>query len=595
MTAAADPARPDPFAEVDAAADRFLEGRHIPGVAYAVVLHGGLLHVRGIGTLRVGEEAPPDANSVFRIASMTKSFTAAAILSLRDDGLLGLDDPVARHVPDLAGLGGRTADAPPITIRHLLTMSAGFPTDDPWGDRQQGLDLHRFAELLRAGPGLAWPAGVRFEYSNLGYGILGRVISHAAGAEYQDVVRTRLLEPLVMTATTFEQDAVPPARLAKGYLWRDDAYVLEPVDPYGALASMGGVFTSLRDLARWVDFFTDAFPPRDDPEGPYPLSRASRREMQQAHRTIPPWLAAASPDTVDLQSMAYGYGLDVIEDLAGGRIVGHSGGYPGFGSHMRWQIASGLGVVLLGNHRYTPATALGRSLLRVALEGTPAVAPPRRIAPTSAVERAMAVVESLLNGWDDEVAASAFAMNVDLDEPLERRRAEIERLQAAHGRLAVDPDEPATSLSSFDRTWWLRGERGRVRAEILLSPEPQPRIQALNLTSAPEPPVPLTDLAGVVVRAISDGPWGTLPDDLTVALAPAVDQVALERAIRAAGARFGPVALGAVTAGSETSATWRLRSDRGDLTLRIERDPATGTCSAVDLQTVDTEPPILAD
>ena len=292
---------------------------------------------------------------------MTKSFTAATVLSLRDAGLLGLDDPVARHVPDLAGLRGPTADAPPITIRHLLTMSAGFPTDDPWGDRQQGLDLDRFAEFLRAGPGLAWTPGVRFEYSNLGYGILGRVISSAAGAEYKDVVRTRLLEPLGMTATTFEQDEVPPARLAHGYLWRDDAYVLEPVDPYGALASMGGVFSSLRDLARWVGFFGDAFPPRDDPEAPDLLSRASRREMQQGHRTIPPWLAAGPPDVVDLQSMAYGYGLDVIEDLVAGRIVCHSGGYPGFGSHMRWQIASGLGVVVLGNHRYTPATALGRS------------------------------------------------------------------------------------------------------------------------------------------------------------------------------------------------------------------------------------------
>ena len=235
-------------------------------------------------------------------------------------------------------------------------MSAGFPTDDPWGDRQQGLDLDRFAELLRAGPQLAWTPGVRFEYSNLGYGILGRVISNAAGAEYKDVVRTRLLEPLGMTATTFEQDEVPPPGSPTATCGATTAYVLEPVDPYGALASMGGVFTSLRDLARWVGFFTDAFPPRDDPEGPYPLSRASRREMQQAHRTIPPWLAAATPDVVDLQSMAYGYGLDVIEDLVAGRIVCHSGGYPGFGSHMRWQMASGLGVVVLGNHRYTPAT-----------------------------------------------------------------------------------------------------------------------------------------------------------------------------------------------------------------------------------------------
>ena len=599
MTATADPTRSGAFDAVDAvdaAADRFLVGRKIPGVAYAVVLHGELLHVRGIGTLRVGEDAPPDADSVFRIASMTKSFTAATVLSLRDAGLLGLDDPVGLHVPDLTEFRGPTADSPPITIRHLLTMSAGLPTDDPWGDRQQGLDLDRFAELLRAGPALAWTPGVRFDYSNLAYGILGRVISGAAGAEYREVVRDRLFEPLGMTATTFDLDPVPPARLAHGYLWRDGAYLDEPVDPYGALASMGGVFSSLRDLARWVDFFTDAFPPRDDPEGPYPLSRASRREMQQAHRTIPPWLAAAAPDAVvDLQSMAYGYGLDVIDDLVGGRIVAHSGGYPGFGSHMRWQLASGLGVVVLGNHRYAPATPLGRVLMRVLLEERPAIAEPRRIGPSPATERAMTVVESLLAEWDDDLAATTFAMNVELDEPLVRRRAEMERLRSEHGRLERDPADPAISNSSFDRTWWLKGERGRVQVEVLLSPEPEPRIQALNLTSAPEPSQALADLATLVVRAVSEGPWGSLPAELTGILGPEVDQIALERAIRAAGARFGPVSLGSVTAGSDTSATWRLLGDRGPLTLHLEIEPPTGRCTAVELQTVDTEPPILAD
>ena len=253
-------------------------------------------------------------------------------------------------------------------------MSAGFPTDDPWGDRQQGLDLERFAELLRAGPSVTWTAGVRFEYSNLGYGILGRVITNVAGAEYQDVVRERLIEPLGLTATTFELDDVPTERLAHGYVWRDDAYEPEPFDPYGALASMGGIFSSLRDLARWVGRFTDAFPPRDEPDDGLPLSRATRREMQQASRTVPPSLAATSPDVVELESDAYGFGLDVIDDLTAGRIVGHSGGYPGFGSHMRWHPASGLGVVVSANHRYAYASLLGRQLLAALLVARPAVA-----------------------------------------------------------------------------------------------------------------------------------------------------------------------------------------------------------------------------
>ena len=122
-----------------------------PGLAYGVVHGDELIHARGLGTLRVGEDATPDARSVFRIASMTKSFTAATVLSLRDEGRLRLDDPIAEYVPELATCRYPTTDSPRITIRHLLTMTAGFPTDDPWGDRQQGLDLGAFSQLLAAG------------------------------------------------------------------------------------------------------------------------------------------------------------------------------------------------------------------------------------------------------------------------------------------------------------------------------------------------------------------------------------------------------------------------------------------------------------
>jgi CubicO group peptidase (beta-lactamase class C family) len=106
----------DALRAADAVADAFLAGRHVPGVAYGVVVGGELIHTRGIGTLRVGEAAPPDADSVFRIASMTKSFTAATVVALRDEGRLALDDPIAHHVPELAALRGPTDDSPPVTV-----------------------------------------------------------------------------------------------------------------------------------------------------------------------------------------------------------------------------------------------------------------------------------------------------------------------------------------------------------------------------------------------------------------------------------------------------------------------------------------------
>ena len=98
------------------------------------------MHAAGFGRRSLGGPAP-DERTVFRIASMSKSFTASAIMLLRDAGALALDDPAASYVPELAGWVNGAADAGPLTIRHLLTMTAGFPTDDPWGDRQQGLPL----------------------------------------------------------------------------------------------------------------------------------------------------------------------------------------------------------------------------------------------------------------------------------------------------------------------------------------------------------------------------------------------------------------------------------------------------------------------
>ncbi len=596
MTSMSDPARASALEQADAVADRFLAGRKIPGIVYGVVLAGELIHVRGIGTLRIGEDVTPDADSVFRIASMTKSFTAATILLLRDDGRLGLDDSVARHVPELVDLRGPTADLPALTLRHLLTMSAGFPTDDPWGDRQQGLDLERFAELLRSGPTFAWTPGTRFDYSNLGYGILGRVISNVAGREYRDVVEERLLGPLGMAATTFQLEAVPADRLAQGYLWRDEAYVTEPFDPYGALASMGGIYTSVRDLARWIGGFTDAFPPRDDPEGGHPLCRASRREMQQGHRSIPPSIAGGTPDgMIEFESSGYGYGLFVYEDLRYGRIVGHSGGYPGFGSNMRWQPASGLGVVVLMNHRYGPATLLADALLRSVLASGPAVSTPRRLVAAPALQAARRAVETLLAEWDDALAADTFAMNVDLDEPVARRRTEIERLRTLHGRLVADPDEPETLLSSLDLSWWMRGERGRVKVAVLMSPEPRPRIQDLALTSVPEPSAEASSAADRIVVALSNGAAGPLSEAAGLALAAVVDRDALERSARAAAVRFAPLRLGPVVASSEVSSTWRVLGDRGELTLRIDRDQTTGEVTVVELKTVALELPNHAD
>lgn len=567
MTALADALR-----AADAVADAFLAGKHIPGVAYGVVVNGELVHSRGIGTIRAGEDARPDADSVFRIASMTKSFTAATLISLRDDGLVGLDEPIATYVPELASLRSPTKDAPAISVRHLLTMASGLATDDPWGDRQQGLDLDRFRKLLGGDLTFAWTPGTRFEYSNLGYGILGRLISNVGGGEYKDVVRRRILEPLEMGATNYVESEVPPDRLAHGYLWRDGAFLEEPMDPYGALASMGGVFTSIRDLARWVGFFCDAYPPRDDPETG-PLSRASRREMQQAAGAWWPSITIPSPDAeAEISAGGYGFGLFVEDNLRWGRIVGHSGGYPGFGSNMRWHPASGLGVLVLANHRYAPSSLLARELLG-SLLGSGAV-PSRRISPSSRLTAARADVERLLAAWDDDLAGRLFAMNVDLDEPLDQRRAGLARIRDTHGTLRPDPDLPEQSRTPLHVEWWLADDHGgRVHVEIGLSPEAPPRVQTFEVRSVPAPPEPLRSRGEAMVTAIN-GRRPAVPKSL--ALGPDLDRAAVDRIVRIVAARLAPVALGPATAGDgTTTATWRLRARHAELDLTIALDPAS--------------------
>src|SRR5215212_1649835 len=576
-------------------ADRVFAGWKVPGLVYGVVQGRELVHVRGVGTLRVGEDVPPDGRSIFRIASMTKSFTAATVLSLRDEGRLRLDDPIEDYVPELAGLEYPTSDSPRITVRHLLTMTAGFPTDDPWGDRQQGLDLDAFSDLLRRGLSFAWAPGIRFEYSNTSYGILGRLITNVSGVEYRDAVRERMLDPLGMHDTGYLEEEADPDRLARGYLWREGSYVEEPIDPYGALAAMGGVFTTVEDLSRWVGGFIDAFPPRDDPDDSHPLSRATRREMQQPMVVEGLRATASSADaSPEVEAITYGFGLGMLDDVRFGRVILHGGGYPGFGTHMRWHPASGLGLMALTNHRYGPAGPLGRDMM-VELLRAEAV-PFRRTRANDATEAARETVERLLADWDDDLASSTFAMNVDLDEPLELRKAAVARIRDRHGELRRDETTPDESLTSYHLAWWLQGDRGRVRVEILLSPEVPPKVQAFSITSVPEPPGFLREAAERIVAAMAAPEAGPVaidwPGDITVS--SRLDVGKAVRAMRAAEARFAPLVLDQVVQGDgETRATFRLTGPRGRVDLVLALDPDAGCLDSVGLVPVTLSAPTL--
>ena len=399
----------------------FASHGHIPQVAFGILVDGLLARAGGVGGA--------SASTRFRIASMTKSFTAAALLSLHDDGELDLDEPIASIDPQLATLDDdarridRSAEA--VTTRHLLTMSSGLAIDDPWADRQMAQSSAFLDDVLANGVSFAALPGTAFEYSNLGYAIVGRIAHIVSGVRLQDLVVTRLIEPLGLTATGWD---VPPDDVdwARPHRWQDEQIVEDhaPVGD-GSFAPLGGIWSTVTDLSTWVAFLSD-------PESPGPLSEAARRMMASV-------ATAERPDPFDPTDPFawYGMGLETNPDRATGLASSHSGGLPGYGSHMCWTKDRRLGIITLGNVTYAPARPMAWALLRWA-----ALADGTGRGIDWPIGRLGVRLLALLNDWDDAVAASLFTENVALDEPYDRRESSARALIDQHGPLELVGLEP---------------------------------------------------------------------------------------------------------------------------------------------------------
>lgn len=494
---------------LDALADARAAAGTAPALAVGV-FRGGRLTATALHGSIDGTGAPPRPDTAFRIASCTKSFTAAAVLILRDRGLLDLDSDVSEHLPYLLVLGpGQSgASAARLTLRMLLTMSGGLPTDDPWADRHESMTAAAFQALLSSGVRLVREPGTAYEYSNLGYAMLGAVISAVSGREYTDVVRGELLAPLGLRSTGFDQTVPAAGGVAPGYSRRGEAWELQPFSAPGAFSAIGGLFSTLEDLGRWAAWLADGF--AGGPELPgEPLCRATRREMQQLHRPAgPESLETAGPPGAG--AGGYGFGLRVLADPRRGLVVGHSGGYPGFSSHMTWHPASGIAVVGFENATYAKVGELVRGVLVEALQleedtGTAAAAgvaqwtgaapgpvPPAAsgsvpppvygAAPWPEVLAARAVVDRLVMSWDDDLARSVFAGNMELDEALSDRRVRLEGALAEVGPLRAAAPDPGFSATEARLEWLIQGVRGALRCAVSLTPEARPKVQELSFT-----------------------------------------------------------------------------------------------------------------
>jgi len=309
--AAADP--------LDDAITREMARRHVPGVAVAVIKDGRIVREKGYGLANVEHGVPVTMQTVFQSGSVGKTFTAALVLLLAQDGKLRLDDPVSRH------LDGTPPAWAGITIRHLLTHTAGL------GDPYQKIDLRKdysddeLIALEATLPLLSAP-GERFDYSNLGYHLLGFICTKVGGKFWGDQVRERIFAPLGMGARVVSESDIVPHRAA-GYEWANGKPKNQDwVSPSLNRTADGALYLTARDLALW-DQALDG-------------DRILGKDLRTASFT-PPRLADGS-------TSPYGFGW-YVGARNGHRTVLHGGAWQGFKTVINRYVDDRLTVIVLAN------------------------------------------------------------------------------------------------------------------------------------------------------------------------------------------------------------------------------------------------------
>ncbi|SOD98026.1 serine hydrolase domain-containing protein [Spirosoma fluviale] len=462
------------------------EKRHIPGMAFGIVVDGKLVYSGGLGYTNVDKKIAATPKSLFRIASMTKSLTSMAVLKLRDEGKLRLDDPAENYIPELKSHKYLTADAPKILVRNLLSHSAGFPEDNPWGDRQLADSEDDLTKLIKGGISNANVPSFAYEYSNLAFAMLGRIISTVSGKPYQQYITETILKPLGMNDTQWEYTKVPADKLALGYRWQEDGsgtgkWLEEALLHDGSHGAMGGLITSIEDFSKYVAVHQAAWPPRNDVDNA-PIKRSSIREMQQ------PWtfagLSAQARNSVGQlcpTTGGYGYGLRWTKNCLGQVDVGHSGGLPGFGSQWRILPDYGIGVIAYGNVTYASLGGVNSAVLDTLL--AIGKLQPRQLPVSLILAQRKAELVKLLPDWTNAERSGIFAENFFPDKSVAIRRKTLQDLYAKAGTIKrIGELIPENQLRGH---FVMEGEKANIDVFFTLTPENPALIQQLDFREVP--------------------------------------------------------------------------------------------------------------
>lgn len=474
---------PAPIAQVtpaiDAILQRYMQDAHVPGLVYGIVRHGRVEHVGMMGTQELEAKRPVTPTTLFRIASMSKAFTALAILKLRDDGKLTLDALAETYVPELKGWKYPTADSPRLRVRDLLSHAGGFVTDDPWGDRQTVLPEADFTRMLRDGVPFTRAPGIGYEYSNFGFALLGRIVTNVSGMPFKEYIERNIMRPLGMADTGYDITVSPADRRALGYRFENGAHAREPDMVHGAFGAMGGVQTTATDYSKWVAFLLSAWPPRDDAEAG-PARRSSVRELVQGlnfpQRVQRPGLSTPACT----QAMTYGMGMRVAQDCDAGLTLAHGGGYPGYGSYVLLLPEHDLGIFVFANRTYAgPSGAAWDIAMELKKAGW---LTGRAIPVSTALAQLYATTQAMFTARRLEPGKSLLAQNFLMDRSEANWQAEFERLASQSGTCRTNaPIVPSGALSgAFSWTC----ERGTISGDLLLAPTNPPTIQSLTFRFA---------------------------------------------------------------------------------------------------------------
>lgn len=329
--------------------DALIEGeqhdRKIPGVSAGVVYDQGMIWQRGYGYANLEQQIPADAHTVYRIASITKLFTATMLMKLRDAGRLSLDDPIEKYLPEFK-IKSSFVDARPPTFRQVAAHAAGLPREgnhEGW----RSMDMPSIEALLTAldDDEMRLPTMTEPKYSNLGIAIMGYTLSKITGQDYDSYVEANILQPLGMSESGFEREKYGESHYAVGYNATTDGML--PTLDWNArgFRPAGGMYSTVEDITKFIAMqFRDQLTEEDQV-----LGSSTIREMQMP--------VSVTPDF----ETGFGIGWG-IRRVSGCKVIGHSGGLPGYTTNISLVPSLKLAVIVFTNTDTNPVEISTKAL-----------------------------------------------------------------------------------------------------------------------------------------------------------------------------------------------------------------------------------------